>query len=160
MLWGKDGDFPTVDDECDGVCRVFSEGACLCNTGVIEHTVFNKMPSSIMELVEKLHIGAADPEVQDAGTYSSSTDVSTGITVHLKGNEFNSDTIFEYTDDKGRHFFMKNVRSSVYLRGLTSGFTGQWFRNTPQFMSFIPSETNLRYVYLNSINAFVHEIVH
>lgn len=39
---------------------------------------------------------------------------------------------------------MKNVRNSVYLRGLTSGFTGQWFRNTPQFMSFIPSETNLR----------------
>ncbi len=142
--WGKSGAFPRVENECDGVCKVLPEGACLCNTGVVVRKVFDKMPTSKAELAERLKIGAVNPEVFDSGSYSSSTDPTTDITVHLKGDRYSSDTIFEYIDDKGRHLFLKNEQSSVYLRGLNSGFTGHWFRNTPQFMSFIPSETNLR----------------
>ena len=102
------------------------------------------MPTSKDDVMEKLKIGAFHPQVFDSDVYTSSFDENTNITVHLIDNEFNSDTIFEVDDDKGRTFFLKNVKSSVYLRGLKGGSTGQSFRNTPQFMSFVPSETTLR----------------
>ncbi len=144
VYWERGGDYPSVDNDCDGVCEVLSEGACLCYTGVLENTVFKSMPSDKNEIIQKLHVGALDPSVFDSGMYTSIAGNSGDFIVHLKDNEFSSETIFEYDDDKGRTFFVKNIHSSVHLRGKESGYTGQSFRNTPQFMSFIPEETNLR----------------
>ena len=144
VYWGRGGDYPNVDNDCDNVSQVLSEGSCLCNTAVLESKVFDSRPSSKAEVMEKLSIGAVDPRIFDSDTYSLIVDPDTNITIHLKGDKFTSETIFEFDDDKGRTFFMKNSRNSVYLRGLTSGFTGQSFRNAPQFTSFIPSETTLR----------------
>ncbi len=143
VYWERDGDYPHVDNECGGICEVLDEGACLCKTRTVEMEVFNNMPSSKEELIEKLSIGAVNPEMFDSG-YSSINNSDTGITAYLKDNEYNAETIFEYKDDKGRKFFVRNIQSSVYLQGVNSGDSGQSFRNTPQFMSFIPSETNLR----------------
>ena len=143
VLWGGGGDFPRVENDCGGVCQTLSEGACLCNTRVIEQIVFGDMPSSKSELAEKLHVGAMNPDVLNA-EYTSTTDPETEITAYLIDDQFNSETIFEYIDDNGRRFYMRNIKSSVYISGMNSGLTGQWFRNAPQFMSFIPSETNLR----------------
>ena len=144
VYWGRGGDYPTVDNDCGNVCQVLSEGSCLCNTRVIENAVFDSNPSSKSEVMEKLSIGAVDPSIFDTGTYSSIVDPDTDITIHLKDNQFTSDTIFEFEDIKGRTFFMKNSMSSVHLKAITGGYTGQSFRNAPQFMSFIPSETTLR----------------
>jgi hypothetical protein len=144
VFWDRDRSYPTVENDCDGACLVLPEGACLCNTRVIDTIVFDNMPLSKSEAMEKLRIGAINPQTFDSGTYSTITDAETNITAHLKNDEFNLETIFEYVDEKGRRFFMKNSRSSVYLSGITSGNTGQAFRNPPQFMSFIPSETTLR----------------
>ena len=144
VFWERGAYYPSVDNECDGVCEVLSEGSCLCNTGVIESTVFDSMPRSKLEVMDKLLVGAVDPKTFDSGTYSSVIDGATNITVYLKNDRFDSETIFELDDDKGRTFFLKNIKSSVYLRGIASGYTGQSFRNTPQFMSLIPSETNIR----------------
>lgn len=144
VYWERQRDYPIVDNACDGVCEVSSDGACICNTAVIDTIVFNNFPSSKDELMEKLHIGAPDPSVFDQGIYSTTTDLGTNITVHRINDKFDSKTIFEFNDDKGRIFFLKNVKSSVYLRGMNSGYTGQSFRNSPQFMSFIPSETTAR----------------
>ena len=142
--WERGGDYPIVENNCDGVCQVLAEGSCLCNTGVIDTTVFDSIPTSKSEVINKLSIGAVDPDIFDSGTYTSTFHADINITIHKKNNEFNSETIFEYDDDKGQTFFVKNSKSSVYLRGINSGYTGQSFSNPPQFMSLIPSETTLR----------------
>lgn len=142
--WERGGSYPTVENGCDGVCQALSDGTCLCNTAVIDSAVFDRMPKSKSELIEKLRIGAVAPNVFDLGTYVATFDTNMNITVHRTNDEFNSETIFEFSDDKGRTFFLKNIQSSVYLRGLAGGYTGQSFQNAPQFMSFIPSETTLR----------------
>ena len=144
VFWERRGTYPTVENNCDGVCDVLPEGACLCNTKAIENAVFNSMPSSKAEVMEKLNIGGVDPAMFDSGLYSSINDMDTGIIAHIKNNAFCSETIFEYEDDNGRRFLMKNSHSSVYLRAISGGYTGQSFRNAPQFMSLIPAETNLR----------------
>jgi len=144
VYWERGGDYPTVDNDCDGVCQILSEGTCLCNTGVLENTVFRSMPSSKAEIIEKLNIGASDPNVLDSDMYTSVLGTNDDFIVHLKDNAFSADTIFEYEDEKGRTFFVKNIHSSVHLRAISGGYTGQSFRNAPQFMSFIPTETNVR----------------
>ena len=142
--WQQDGTYPVVDNDCGNVCEVLPEGACLCNTRVIETVVFNRMPRNKAEAMDKLHIGAVQPEIFDSNSYVLVLDSETNITAYLKDSEFGLETIFEFDDDKGRRLLLKNCDSSVYLRGTSSGFTGKSFRNAPQFMSFIPSETNLR----------------
>ena len=144
MYWDRQGDYPSVDTDCDNVCEVLLEGACLCNTRVIESSVFNSRPFSQAEVMEKLNIGAVDPNIFDSDIYTSIDDANTNITIHLKDNRYDSETVFEFIDAKGRTYMMKNMMSSAHLRGIASGFTGQSFRNTPQFMSFIPSEATLR----------------
>ena len=142
--WLQGGTYPIVENDCGNVCEVLSEGACLCDTRVIETVVFSRMPKNKAEAMDKLHIGAVQPEMFDSNIYTPVFDAATNITAYLKDNEFGLETIFEFDDDKGRRHLLKNCQSSVYLRGTSSGFTGQSFRNAPQFMSFIPSETNLR----------------
>ena len=145
VFWDKGGDYPSVENGCDNVCEVLPEGSCLCNTRVVENAVFKSRPSSQAEVMEQLNVGGVvHPGSFDSDTYSSIDDMNTNITIHLKGNRYDSETIFEFVDENGRKYLMKNIKSSVYLRGMTIGYTGQSFRNTPQFMSFIPSETTLR----------------
>lgn len=144
VYWERGGDYPLVSNNCDNVCDVMSDGSCLCNTRVIESIVFDKMPTSVAVASAELSIGAVDPSSFDEDTYSIVTNTDSTIKAYLKNNEFDLETVFEYTNDKGRKLFMKNSRSSVYLLGTTSGFSGQSFRNAPQFMSFVPTETNLR----------------
>ena len=144
VYWEKRRGYPTVDNGCDGVCQILSDATCLCGSGVLNTAVFDSMPKNTNELIKKLSIGAFNPSIFDQGTYNVTTDLETNITAYLVNNEFNIETIFEFKDDKGRTFFLKNMKSSVYLRGISGGYTGQSFRNAPQFMSFIPSETTLR----------------
>ena len=85
------------------------------------------------------YIGAPDPRLFDSGTYSSSVIADTGITVHLRSGQYKENTIIEFSDDKGRHIFLKNDEEAVVVRG------GEYrFRNAPQFMSFVPTETTRR----------------
>ena len=144
VYWAREGDYPIVDNDCDNICQALSDGSCLCNTRAIESPVFNSMPASKADAMRQLSVGAVDPQVFGSNTYIPTFDSNTNITAYLKDNEFNSETIFEFSDDKGCTWLMKNVKHSVHLRGIDSGFTGQSFRNAPHFVSLIPSETNLR----------------
>ena len=144
VYWERDGTFPLVEDDCDNVCEVLAEGACLCNMKSFESPVFRGMPSSTNELDDKLFIGAVHPEALEGVAFSTVEDTDKNIKAYLKDNKYDVHTIFEYTDDMGRKFLMKNSKSTVFLRGIRSGFTGQTFRNAPHFMSFIPAETDLR----------------
>jgi hypothetical protein len=108
---------------------------------VIEGQALKSAPQSVNDL-DSLHVGALDPTIYDAGLYTKS--FSQGITTYAKNGVIDMDTVFEYTDDKGRHYFLKNVIETVMVRGTSNENTGSAFRNPPQFMSFTPSETNLR----------------
>ena len=55
------------------------------------------------------------------------------------------ETIYEFIDDKGRHFFMKNEHQFVSILGINGGaFMGYLFKNTPQFNSFIPAQESVQ----------------
>lgn len=144
VYWQQDGDYPVVDNDCSNVCEVLSEGACLCDTRVIEAAIFSAMPSSISEAMEQLHICAVHPDMFDSDVCTPIFDAVTNIKAYLKDNKFSLETIFEFDDDKDRRLLLKNRKSSVYLQSTSGGFTGQSFRNAPHFMIFIPSEINLR----------------
>lgn len=142
VFWRKN-DFPKVENDCNNACEILPQGTCLCDTKLIESVVFRSFPSSKEEAMKKLMIGAVDPSLFDPDTFSTRFDVELNIKAYLRNNDFNKDTIFELNDEKGRKYLLKNCRSSVYIRS-EHGFSGQFFRNPPHFMSFIPIERNLR----------------
>ncbi len=115
VYWEQDGGYPTVDNGCDGACEVLSEGLCLCDTAVVENIVFNSMPSSKAEIVDKLNVGALDPTIFEGVIYTSTVSNNGDFIAHLKDNQFSAETIFEYDDYKGRTFFVKNINSSVFI---------------------------------------------
>lgn len=137
----RQNSWPKASNNCGNVCDVVDGDKCLCNVRVIEGQALKSAPQSTSDL-DSLHVGALDPTIYDAGSYSVSS--SQGITTYAKNGIIDKDTVFEYTDDKGRHYFLKNVMETVMVRGTSNENTGSAFRNPPQFMSFTPSETNLR----------------
>jgi len=146
VYWNKD-EYPKARNDCDGACEVIAGDSCLCSTQVTNRQVFSAAPRSITEALEKLTIGALDPNIFAPNSFTSSHDPNTGITTYLKNGNFNTNAVFELTDDKGRHYFLKNSEEAVQVRSITrSGGlnTGYSFRNAPQFMSFVPSETTTR----------------
>ena len=155
------GSFPMLSNECDGVCEpIPSETACLCNTAVSKARVFSSMPASIDDALSKLKVGSLNPNMFEPGTYTAVTDSETQITAHLKGDTFDTETIFEFTDRKGRTYFLKNMKETVLVKGITGSFTGYSFRNMPQFMSFVPSETNIRDAQYETEAALDHYFYH
>jgi hypothetical protein len=143
VFWRNDK-YPTVENNCDDRCQVLPGNSCLCNTRVIKSFVFTKPPSSVDELLKKLTIGAVEPDLFGSEFYNQSFDPLTGITTYFRGNSFDQKTIFHFVDDKGRSVYLKNSREIVQLYGINGQFAGYSFRNVPQFMSFIPSETTVR----------------
>jgi len=156
VLWTKNNAWPKAKENC-GDCKVVSGDQCLCNAFVREHQVFSDdaPPASVEDALFSLSIGAPNPNIYAASSFTVVTDPNTGITTYLKNGNINKNTVFELTDDKGRHFFLKNLRENVYVNGLTGQYTGFYFRNPPHFMSLVPSETALRYVFI--LNALMSE---
>ena len=142
-VYWNNGLFPQSQNDCDG-CQVLSEGSCLCNILIAKNQVFGTAPTSVAELLDELYIGTLDPSAFNSGMYDPTYDEVSGITTHLRNGVFNSRTIFEFTDDKGRRRLYKNSRETVQLRDTQNGYTGYSFRNTPQFMSFVPTKATRR----------------
>ena len=138
-VYWKNNNFPKASDNC-GICEVVNYGgSCLCNTVVAERQVYNAPPSSKREALEKLVIGGPDPESFASNTYTSTSNTATGITTYLKNGIFDVNTIFEFTDDKGRKFHVKNSMEIVVVNG------GEHrFRNAPHFMNLVPTEATKR----------------
>ena len=143
-VYWKNGRHLTASNGCDGVCEVVDGNSCLCGTQVVTRAVFSQPPSSIAEALEKLYIGAPDPNVFARKSFSPSFDANSGIKTYMKNGQLNENAVFEFTDDKGRHYFLKNSQETVQVRGINGGNTIYSFRNAPQFMSFVPSETTKR----------------
>jgi len=142
VIW--DSIYPSVSNGCYGICELLSEGLCLCNTNVVKTAVFDSMPESISDAISKLHIGAFHPSAYGYASYSVMEDISTSITAHLKNGQIDMETIFEFTDDKGRKRLLKNKRETVELLDTQGLSTSISFRNMPHFMSLIPDEETVR----------------
>ncbi len=139
-VYWDNNNYPKAENECDGLCEVVDGDSCLCGTSVSKTRGFAGVPDSVEEIVEKLFIGHPDPNIFDSESYTGTYDPKTGVTTHLKENKVDSSTVFEFSDDKGRRFFVKNTVENVLVRSLEGNdYTGYSFRNVPQFMSFVPT---------------------
>lgn len=138
VYWTTYDNYPKVENDCDSVCDIV-DNFCLCGTYVQKRKVFNEAPTSVSDMMKKLVIGAVNPNMFNIDSYVFSTDPGTNITIHLEnGQGFNQNTIFEYFDDKGRIYFLKNSAETVLVKGVNGESTGYSFRNSPQFMDLIP----------------------
>ena len=81
----------------------------MCKTKVVESTVFDEAGSvSKTDVMSQLFIGALGPPNDSVPTAGD------GFTAHIVGDAVDESTVFE-VEDKGRPFFLKNVRSTVSL---------------------------------------------
>jgi len=117
--------YPSPATGC-GNCRdtvhpLSGTAACVCDASVVEEPVFSTEPASVEDIVSSLNIGAIKPAIADAGSYH--TVVGSDFTVHFKGagsTTHDADTIFELNHPyHGTKLFLKNVKSTVQLRGWT-----------------------------------------
>ncbi len=138
VYWDNDN-YPTASNECDGLCQVVEGDSCLCGTSVSKSRGFGGPPGSVDEILERLFIGFPNPNIVNSESYSSTFDPKTGVTIHLKDGVYDTYTVFEFSDEKGRQFFVKNSVETVQVRTLENSYTGLSFRNAPQFMSFVPT---------------------
>jgi len=138
ILW--DGDAPNnATNSCaNGACSVLPDGGCTCPTHVSEEPVFSSLPLNADDVISQLSIGGVDISSFDSNTYDPIS--GNGFIAHTVGGVMNSNTVFEAVDDKGVKHLLKNVRSTVSVPG-APGFS---FRNTPHFVSMIPTETTVR----------------
>jgi uncharacterized protein (DUF1800 family) len=92
VLWDHK-QFPKAISNCSGLCTLHGE-SCVCDVDIDDSAVFtdNAAVPTRGEILERLHIGAADPESFDHGVYArcttsgcnSSTDVVVWNKTHIK----------------------------------------------------------------------------
>lgn len=139
----KNGNYPSLND-CLSMASCYvrqdEDEYCICQAEVTVNEVFASSVeiSSIADLKAALHIGAADPLSFDDGHF---TDLGScgidGLTVYSTAGDcasFTSETVFSF-EWKSKPFFLKNIKSEVYLSG--SDFA---FRNPVQFTSLVQAE--------------------
>lgn len=133
-------DFPeSVVNSCaNSMCESLPSGQCLCNTEITESRVFGKMPSSADEVFEELAIGAYDPAAFGVGAYAQEKDEN-GVKAYLvTADAFDTNTVFEVSDEYGRVFRFKNTYERVHIQGAPE----YSFRNAPSFMSILNTEVS------------------
>jgi hypothetical protein len=115
VFWQKSG-YPLASNSCDGISDIVGD-SCLCGTSILSLPMYiGSMPSSIKEAITRLRIGSPEPAKFDAETFYNIAAQITNITVYTKGNgiiEF--DSIFSFTDEVGRKYFLKNTAEIVQI---------------------------------------------
>ncbi|KAL7461376.1 hypothetical protein ACHAXS_001795, partial [Conticribra weissflogii] len=116
VFWDGDGVYPGSSDSNDCAannCKAMNDGSCLCKTSVTESPVFSENSSiSVTDVLSQLFIGADGPPSGSVGT-----DLGNGVVVHKVDSIIDERSVFEASDDKGRVFFLKNLRSTVNVEG-------------------------------------------
>jgi hypothetical protein len=107
------GDHPGSSPEncAANKCKPKPDGSCVCRTSESESIVFNSIEAIDKEQVmNQLFIGALGPEAGSIPTNGA------GFIAHVVDGIVDASTVFEVMD-KGRTFFLKNIRSEVHLSG-------------------------------------------
>jgi hypothetical protein len=132
----SNGVFPSPSNNCgEGACaKIDGEEACLCRTIVENIPVFQTAPSDSSDIVAKLRIGYADPQLYDEGRFTQA-DVN-GYRMYMVGETCcGMDTVFEILNENLVIRRYRNVESSVLIPG-----TAFRFRNPVHFNSIIYTE--------------------
>jgi hypothetical protein len=139
-----DDTYPSIDD-CDYLpsCRVHTDKkSCICETIVHESSYYTSA-EEIVDAATALSVlrnGAVHPEAHDLGVYNNIgdcgiADLTVYSTVDGSCTNFLPNTIFS-TQSNGVTFFLKNMKSIVYIEG--SEFS---FRNPSHYINMVEPAT-------------------
>jgi uncharacterized protein (DUF1501 family) len=134
------GVFPLVSDNCGSLasCLVV-DGACLCNTVIVEEVGYASTPAK--DSVLSLSNGAYHPDAFDDGTYAIINCGIPEVVVYSKSGDCDNldmDAIFYVEDDNGVDRYIKNMKSTVQVHGYS-------FRNPVHFHSLHDPEVRDSY---------------
>ena len=146
-------------DDCQRMQSCYlqtDQQSCICKVGIHDSNYFTSSEefTSISNIYSTLRNGAVDPETFDEGFYINIGDCGvSGLTVYSTAdgrcNSFTQNTIFSLSVN-GVNFFLKNMKSIVYIQGddldQTRGFQYEAnqrfaFRNPPHFINMIDPAT-------------------
>ena len=152
VVWDGDS-FPNPLSGCDmdDSCSLVGD-TCHCTTTTSMDAVFTDTTTvpSPEELVSQLHIGAPQPDMFDAGTYTLSSTEASGVEVWIKvgSTGLDMDTIFKVPAFGGEKF-LANKASQVTVGGFS-------FRNPPSHSNpYLPTSAEAAY----EIDALVDHLV-
>lgn len=126
MVFWEGGVYPTVQNNCgNNQCKALPDGdSCLCQAYVENMQYFPDVASitSTDDIIASLKIGHTDPALYSAAyTERNHVDLQNNTFVtYEKDDFFDENTVFKVADDKGREFFLKNIKSTVKLQGWSS----------------------------------------
>eukprot|EP00520_Triparma_pacifica_P008843 CAMPEP_0118639568 /NCGR_PEP_ID=MMETSP0785-20121206/4291_1 /TAXON_ID=91992 /ORGANISM="Bolidomonas pacifica, Strain CCMP 1866" /LENGTH=1677 /DNA_ID=CAMNT_0006530901 /DNA_START=134 /DNA_END=5164 /DNA_ORIENTATION=+ len=155
------GAWPRVEDDCHlevingtNPCSLHvgehGGSSCLCNI-VVEHSVPFSSQDAVpggKELLEKLNIGYIDASTSGELTQSKIG----GKKITAFSDSTGNYTAFKVVDDTGRTHYLKNLVSTVYLKG-----SGVSFRNPPTYMSV--TEATQRDA-INDVEALIEHLLY
>jgi len=125
----KDGAYPESNNCAAHNCQTTADGSCLCQTEVVESAVFDDIDSVSKEsIMATLFLGSISPPSDSVSI------VGEGFTAHITGDDINENTIFEVQGQEGRTRYLRNARSTVYIKDSSLSF-----RNPPHLVSIITS---------------------
>ena len=158
-----EGDYPKNNNDVssgntcgNNACVSLESGGCLCGTTMSESRVFARMPKSVNEVLSTLTVGAYDPAAYPPGKYAAPVTVN-GVKAYVTANgSFDTNTVFEVSDEYGRLHRFKNVRSKVSIVGASTYV----FRNAPSFMSVLNTEATARDAQYETEAALDHYFYH
>lgn len=125
-----EGDYPKSSSNDCGECQTLSDGACLCQTTVVDEEVFSSAANvTVAGILSSLSVGCMDPDIYDDSTYTSEEE--DGFTAYIKTpgspGVYDVETVFHVTDENGRTHFLRNVKSTVHLEGWENSYTPRIF---------------------------------
>lgn len=126
-----------AQNACDGGV-IFDESSCLCDTTLIDSSVFNSIPAR-EQAIAQLKVGAFDTAMFEAGEYTRLNESNDQVTVYKKRGmaNYSTETVFRVLldTDTPSYRFLKNVQSKVKVCGGTYSF-----RNGPTFFDIVAPE--------------------
>lgn len=136
VAW-KDNQYPLTTNNSCGPCEK-SGIFCRCTIDVYNHQVFFDVPSR-EDVLSTLRIGGLSRQAFIRDEEFIAHDHG-DVVMYTKFDGIDDETIFKIKDDFNRIRFLKNMESTVHIRGPTSssGVTTEYsFRNPPKFLSTV-----------------------
>jgi len=141
--------FPTSASGC-GLCTTLTTGECLCDTELVERSVFRRLPSSATSVLNRLYIAVSENQF-DSTLYTNTMEIDENLKAYYGSECCDEATVFQVTEARtGRSFLLKNLESRIYLSGevddpISVGRPPRFsFRNPPHFLSFNRYEMTVR----------------
>jgi cullin-associated NEDD8-dissociated protein 1 len=146
--------FPKQSDNCGNSCDTV-QGRCRCVFKITDEIKFQRPPLRA-DILSQLSVGAPTSEMIDYDSMILSDD-DVHIYFKVAKNTFDTETMFQVTDDFGRVIFLKNMESIVHIVSDDSMSEEFKFRNPPKFFNVIPE---LRDAHFETEAVLDHYIYH